>query len=131
MYQRVIVVGHLGTDPEMRYTPSGQPVTNFSVATNRRWTDQEGNPQEETTWFRVVAWGKLAELCNQYLKKGLMVLVDGQIRTRSWEDQQGQTRYGWALHARNVRFLTPRAERVAEIGEPGEEIPPPEEDIPF
>lgn len=131
MYQRVVVVGHLGRDPEMRYTPSGNPVTNFSVATSRRWTDPEGNPQEETTWFRVVTWGKLAETCNQYLKKGLMVLVDGQIRTRSWEDKQGQTRYSWELHARDVRFLTPRGERPPEYGEAPQEATPPEEEIPF
>ena len=115
MYQNVIIVGHLGADPEMRYTPSGTPVTNFSVATNRRWTDQQGQPQEETTWFRVVCWGKLAETTNQYLSKGRQVLVQGEIQTRSWEGDDGVTRYTWELRARNVQFLG---------GRPGRETAP-------
>lgn len=127
MYQRCVIVGNLGRDPEMRYTPSGQAVTNFPVATNRRWSDQDGNQQEETTWFRIVAWGRLAETCNQYLTKGRSVLVDGRIQSRSWEDQQGQTRYSWELVANTVKFLGGRAERVPELAE-GDV---PEEDIPF
>jgi len=115
VYQNVIIVGHLGADPEMRYTPSGTPVTNFSVATNRRWTDQQGQPQEETTWFRVVCWGKLAETTNQYLSKGRQVLVQGEIQTRSWEGDDGVTRYTWELRARNVQFLG---------GRPGRETAP-------
>ncbi len=133
MYQRIIIVGRLGGDPEMRYTPSGVPVTTFRVATNRRWTDAEGNPQEETTWFRVVTWRGLAERCNQSLTKGQLVLVDGQMRQRSWEDQEGRNRTAWELQARDVRFLTPKGERVAEPGF-GEETPPEaaaEEEIPF
>ncbi len=129
MYQRIVIVGHLGADPEMRYTPSGAPVTNFRVATNRRWTDAEGNRKEETTWFRVVAWRGLAETCNQFLTKGQLVLVDGRMQQRSWEDQEGRTRTTWELQARDVRFLTPKGERVTEVM-PGEEIPP-EEEIPF
>ncbi len=129
MYQRIVIVGRLGADPEMRYTPSGTPVTNFRVATNRRWTDAEGNPQEETTWFRVVAWRGLAERCNQFLTKGQLVLADGRMRQRSWEDQEGRTRTAWELQARDVRFLTPRGERVPEVM--AEEEIPPEEEIPF
>ncbi len=128
MYQRIVIVGRLGADPEMRYTPSGSPVTNMRVATNRRWTDPEGNPRDETTWFRVVAWGRLAETCNQYLSKGRMVLVDGEMQQRSWEDQQGQSRSTWELRARTVKFLGGREERAPEFG-PEEESP--EEEIPF
>ena len=93
MYQKVTIVGNLGTDPEMRYTPSGQAVTNFSVATNRRWTNNEGQMQEETVWFRVSVWGKQAESCNQYLSKGRQVFVEGRLRAdenggpRLWQDQ--------------------------------------------
>lgn len=129
MYQRVIIVGNLGRDPEMRYTPTGRPVTTLNVATNRRWTDAEGQRQEETTWFRVVVWGKQAESCNQYLSKGRQVLVEGRIRTSQYEDKSGQTRYTWELVASNVRFLGGRGE-AAEGPPPG----PPVEDegeIPF
>ena len=105
MYQKVIIIGNLGRDPEMRYTASGKAVTTLNVATNRRWTNAEGQPQDETTWFRVSVWGKQAEACNQYLSKGRQVLVEGEIRTRQYEDKSGQTRYAWDLQARNVRFL--------------------------
>ena len=80
MYQKIIVVGNLGGDPEMRYMPDGTAVTNFSIATNRKWTDTQGNPQEEVTWFRVSTWGRIAENCNQYLTKGSKVLVEGRIK---------------------------------------------------
>ena len=105
MYSKTLIVGHLGRDPEMRYTPSGSPVTSFSVATNRRWTDQNGQTQEKTTWFRVTAWGKLAELCNQYLSKGRMVLVEGDVEASAWTAQDGEARASLELTARNVRFL--------------------------
>ncbi len=105
MYQRVVIVGNLGRDPELRYTASGTPVANFPVATNRRWTDNEGNPNEETTWFRVSVFGRQAEICNQYLEKGRSVLVDGEIRTSQYEDQQGVTRYSWELRGNIVKFL--------------------------
>lgn len=105
MYQKTVVVGYLGRDPEMRYTPSGQAVTNFSVATTRKWTGQDGQPQEKTTWFRVAAWGKLAELCNQYLSKGRLVLVEGDIDASAYTGQDGQPRAGLELTARNVQFL--------------------------
>jgi single-strand DNA-binding protein len=105
MYQRTEVIGHLGRDPEMRYTPSGQAVTTFSVATTRRWTGQDGQPQEKTTWFRVTAWGKLGELCNQYLSKGRLVLVEGEIDASAWTGQDGQPRATLELRARDVRFL--------------------------
>ncbi len=105
MYQKTVVVGHLGQDPEMRYTPSGQPVCSFSVATNRRWTDRNGQEQERTTWFRVTAWGKLAEVCSQYLTKGRLVLVEGDIEASAWVGQDGQPRATLELTARTVKFL--------------------------
>jgi single-strand DNA-binding protein len=80
MYHTITVVGNLGRDPEMRYSPDGKPVTNFSVATNRKWTNADGTPGEETVWFRVACWGKLAEVCEQYLSKGRRVLVEGRLR---------------------------------------------------
>jgi len=129
MYQKVIIIGNLGRDPEMRYTASGKAVTNLNVATNRRWTNAEGQPQEETTWFRVVVWGKQAETCNQYLSKGRQVLVEGEIRTRQYEDKSGQTRYAWDLVARNVRFMGGRdTSSEAPAGEPPIEQ---EGEIPF
>ncbi len=105
MYQQVVIVGNLGSDPEMRFTPTGVPVTSFSVAVNRRWTDSNGEQKEKTTWFRVTAWRKLAELCNQYLSKGRLVLVEGEIDASAWLDNQGNPRATLELTARNVRFL--------------------------
>ncbi|MCS7038176.1 MAG: single-stranded DNA-binding protein [Anaerolineae bacterium] len=132
MYQRTEVIGHLGRDPEMRYTPNGQAVTTFSVATTRRWTGQDGQPQEKTTWFRVTAWGKLGELCNQYLSKGRLVLVEGEVDASAWMGQDGQPRATLELRARDVRFLggpgqTGETEVTAMRDRPGVE----EEEIPF
>lgn len=86
---KVMIIGNLGRDPEMRYTPSGRPVTTFSVAANRQYTNAEGEKQTDTEWFNVVAWGKLAEICNQYLAKGRKVYVEGRLQSRQWEDAQG------------------------------------------
>ncbi len=115
MYQKVTIVGNLGSDPEMRYTPSGQAVTNFSVATNRRWTNSDGQMQEETVWFRVSTWGKLAEVCNQYLAKGRQVFIEGRLTAdresggpRVWQDQSGNWRASYELTALEVKFLGTR-----------------------
>lgn len=116
MYQNTIVVGHLGDDPKMRYTPTGQAVTDFRIATNRRWKNANGEPQEKTTWFRVSAWGKLAELCNQYLAKGRLVLVEGEIDASAWVGQDGQPRASLELRARNVRFLGGRGAQPEDVG---------------
>lgn len=106
MYQRTVIVGHLGRDPEMRYTPSGTSVTNFTVAVNRKWTGQDGQAQERTTWFRVAAWDKLAELCNQYLSKGRLVLVEGDVEASAFTSQDGEPKASLELTARTVRFLS-------------------------
>ena len=90
---KVILIGNLGKDPELRYTPSGQPVATFSLATTERWTDRNGQRQDRTEWHTVVAWGKLGELVNQYLKKGRSAYIEGRITTRSWDDKDGNKRY--------------------------------------
>lgn len=134
MYQRIVIVGRLGADPEMRYTKTGDPVTTFRVATNRRYTNREGNSRDETTWFRVTAWRRLAETCNQYLAKGRLVLVDGRLNPdqsgnpRVWTGNDGVARASYELTANTVKFLSPRGEAVTEVGL-GEELP--EGEIPF
>ena len=105
-YQQLIIVGHLGGDPEMRYTPSGVPVTNFSVATSRRWTDAEGAKQEKTTWFRVTAWRELATLCEQYLAKGRQVMVVGELTEPAvYTAKDGTPRASLDVTAQRVQFL--------------------------
>ncbi len=134
MYQHVVIVGNLGRDPEMRYTPSGVPVTTFTVAVNRKWKNQNGELQEKTTWFRVTAWRRLAELCNEYLSKGRMVLVEGEIDASAWLGQDGQPRATLELTAQNVRFLGGRALGDEFGGSPAfKDAPagPSEEDLPF
>jgi len=101
-----MIIGHLGRDPEMRYTPSGRPVTSFSVATSRSWNTAEGERRTETEWFNVVAWGSLAEICNQYLKKGHQVYVEGRLQTRRWEDDEGNKRTATEVVAREMIMLT-------------------------
>lgn len=102
---KVILVGRLGQNPEVRYTPSGSAVANFSVATNEAWTDKNNQKQERTEWHRVVVWGKLAELCNQYLQKGRQCYVEGRLQTRSWQDKDGTTKYSTEVQAQTVQFL--------------------------
>ena len=131
MYQKTIVVGHLGRDPEMRYTPTGVPVTSFSIATTRKWTNANGEPQEKTTWFRVTCWRKLAESAAQYLKKGQAVLVEGEIDASAWTDKEGNPRASLELNALNWRFVGGRGEGgEAAGGGVGEEVVG-EDDIPF
>jgi single-strand DNA-binding protein len=101
----VMVIGNLGRDPEMRYTPSGKPVTSFSVAVSRTYMKPEGERAEVTDWFNVVAWGRLAEICSQYLTKGSMVYVEGRLETRSWEGEGGQKHYRTEVVANDVNIL--------------------------
>ena len=102
---KVMVIGNVGRDPEMRYTPSGKPVTSFSVATGRSWTNSDGERREETEWFNVVAWGNLAEICKQHIRKGQQVYVEGRLQTRSWEDQEGRKRFRTELVANEMILL--------------------------
>jgi single-strand DNA-binding protein len=106
---KVILIGNVGRDPEMRYLQSGEPVTTFSLATNRRWTGQDGQLREETEWHNIVAWRKLAEQCNEFLTKGRKVYIEGRLQTRSWEDQAtGQKRYRTEIVAERMIMLDSR-----------------------
>lgn len=107
---KVILIGNLGADPELRYTPGGQPVANFRIATSESWNDKQGQKQERTEWHRIVAWGKLAELCGEYLAKGRQVYVEGKLQTRQWEDRDGNKRFTTEVHAREITFLGGRGE---------------------
>ena len=110
MVNRVILVGRLGRDPEMRHTSSGTPVTNFSVATNERWNNKEGEAQERTEWHKVVTWNKLAEISNEYLTKGQLVYIEGRLQTREWDDRDGNKRRTTEIVASEMRMLSPRGE---------------------
>jgi len=142
---KVILVGNLGANPEMRFTQGGQAVANLRLATTERWTDKNGQKQEQTEWHRVVVWGKQAEICGQYLTKGRQIYVEGRIRTRQWQDQQGQKRYTTEIVAQTIQMLGPRPEGApredATREDAGATVPPdeatadfgggPDDDIPF
>jgi single-strand DNA-binding protein len=130
---KVMIIGNVGGDPEMRFTPSGHPVTSFSVATNRMINTQAGEPKKETEWFNIVAWDKLAEQCNQLLTKGKLVYVEGRLQTRNWDGQDGQKHYKTEVIANRVSLLERRPVAAGEpaMGAEGStgDITP--EDIPF
>lgn len=107
---KVMVIGYVGRDPEMRYTSSGRAVTSFGVGATRKWTSSDGESREETEWFNVVAWGDLAEICKEYVGKGQPVYVEGRLQTRSWDDQEGRKRYRTELVANEVIVLSHRSE---------------------
>ena len=117
---KVQVIGHLGKDPEMRYTPSGKPVTTFSVAVSRSWNSADGERHSETEWFNVVAWGNLAEICKQYLVKGQQVYVEGRLQTRRWDDKEGQKHTSVEIVANEMMMLGDRrdANNHAQDSEP-------------
>jgi single-strand DNA-binding protein len=102
---KVILIGHLGKDPELRYTPGGQATASFSLATSERWTDKNGQRQERTEWHNIVVWSKLAEIANQYLKKGSPAYIEGRITNRSWDDRDGNKRYRTEIVANTIQFL--------------------------
>lgn len=102
---KVMIIGRLGKDPEMRFTPQGTPVTNFTVAAGRQWKDPNGETRDETEWFSVVVWNKLAEICNQYLTKGSRVYIEGRLQTRSWDDDSGQKRFRTEVVASDMIIL--------------------------
>lgn len=139
MFHKVILVGNLGRDPEMRYTPSGQAVTNLSVATNRSYTDSSGQRQDETIWFRVSVWGRQAETVNQYLRKGRQVLIEGRLvgdengNPRIWNRQDGTPAASFEINAQTVRFLGGRDDTGGYDYEEssGGSAPESEDDIPF
>ena len=111
---KVILIGRLGADPEVRYTATGGAVTNFNMATNESWTDKSGQKQEKTEWHKIVVWGKMAEICGQYLSKGRQAYIEGKLQTREWTDKEGHKRYTTEIVAQNVQFLGgPGGERGA------------------
>jgi len=130
---KMIIIGNLGSEPEMRFTPNGNPVTSFRVATNWRYTTSQGERREETEWFTVVAWNRLAEQCNQFLTKGRLIYVEGRLRSRTWDGQDGEKRSRNEIVADHVTFLPNVAaasspeEAVGEVE--GDDLSP--EDIPF
>lgn len=140
MYHQLLLVGNVGKDPEMRYTPSGQAVTSFTVATNRQYTTGGGEQVKETIWFRVTTWGKLAEVCNQYVKKGSKVLVEGRLTPDKvtggphiWKKSDGEPAANFEVNAETVRFLSARGDGDSEgqhaehgAGSPAEDV-----EIPF
>jgi single-strand DNA-binding protein len=133
VFHTIIIAGYLGRDPEMRHLPNGTPVSDFSLASTRRWTAQDGTPQEETIWVRVSAFGGQAEACSRYLEKGAPVLVEGRLRPdesgnpRTWTGQDGQVRASFEVAAQTVRFLG----RREAAGTEAYDEPPQDEDIPF
>jgi len=135
---KVILVGNLGTEPEIRYTPSGSAVANFSLATHDQWTGKDGQKEEKTEWHKIVAWGRLGEICGEYLKKGSQVYIEGRIQTRSWEDRDGNKRYTTEIHAFVMQMLGSASKKESgEAKSPAERFPVeepiniPEDDIPF
>ncbi len=143
MVNKVILVGNLGRDPEVRSTPSGQSVATFSLATNRKWRDKDGNRQEQTEWHNIVCWGRQAEIAGQYLTKGRQVFVEGRLQTRSWEDKQsGEKKYKTEVICDNFQMLGQRSDFEDRSAPPPYEPPggtgggggssePEDDDIPF
>ena len=117
---KVMVIGHLGKDPEMRYTPSGRPVTTFSVAVSRSWNTADGERRSETEWFNIVAWGNLAEICKQYLHKGQQVYIEGRLQTRRWEDKEGQKHTSVEVVANEMMMLGDRRDNSGQSQESDE-----------
>ena len=129
---KVMIIGNLGRDPEMRYTPSGRPVTTFSVACSRAWNTPDGERHEETEWFNVVSWGKLAETCKQYLVKGSHVYVDGRLQTRSWDDAENKRHSRTELVANEMIILDNRNRPHTNHDQPATPEPPePNDEFPF
>ena len=129
---KVMIIGNLGKEPELRYTPSGRPVTTFSVAVSRTWKGTNGEHRSETEWFKIVAWGKLAEICKEYLNKGQQVYIEGRLQTRRWEDKEGQQRTTVEVVANEMTMLGDRRDKGQDDSAPIEMPPDIDEDeFPF
>ncbi|MBW1979857.1 MAG: single-stranded DNA-binding protein [Deltaproteobacteria bacterium] len=133
---KVMLIGNLGADPELTYTPNGTAKATMRLATHETWTNREGEKGERTEWHRVVAWGRLAEICGQYLAKGRQVFIEGRLQTRSWEDREGNRRWITEIVASGMQMLgSPRQSQddsaVPPVDDAVEDAPPPEDDIPF
>ena len=135
MVNKVILIGRLGADPEIRYTPSGAEVATFRMATSESWTNKSGEKEERTEWHRIVAWRSLAKICGEFLSKGKLVYIEGRLRTRSWEDRDGNKRTTTEIEATDMKMLGGVGEASRKAKEPEAESAPPaakeEEDIPF
>lgn len=135
MINKVILIGRLGADPEIRYTPSGAEVATFRIATSEAWTNKSGEKEERTEWHRIVAWRGLAKVCGEYLSKGKLVYIEGRLRTRSWEDRDGNKRTTTEIEATDMKMLGAVGDASRKAKEPEAENVPPavkdEEDIPF
>ena len=123
MYSKTVAVGNVGRDAEMRFTPSGVPVTDFSLAINRRWTDRDGNTQEKTTWYKVICWRKLAETAAQYIRKGKLILVEGEVEASAFTGRDGEARATLELTAFNFKFLGGRRDNDAGESENESNVP--------
>jgi single-strand DNA-binding protein len=128
---KVILIGNLGRDPELRYLPSGQAVAKFTLATGMKWKDKDGQLQERTDWHNIVAFGRQGEVCNEYLKKGSPVYVEGRIQTRSWEDKDGNKKYMTEIVAQVVNMLGRKGEPEEQVPEPVGDTQTEDEDLPF
>ncbi len=124
MVNKAIILGNLGGDPEVRYAASGAAVANFTVATSERWKDQQGQPQESTEWHRIVAFGRLGEICGEYLAKGSKVYIEGRIQTRQWEDKDGNKRYTTEIVAHTVKFIEAKKSQVSSTDDTGMDSKP-------
>ena len=136
MVNKVMLIGRLGADPEIRYTPSGAEVATFRMATSESWTNKNGEKEERTEWHRIVAWRNLAKICGEYLSKGKLVYIEGKIRTRAWEDKEGNKRSTTEIEATEMKMLGGLGEQSRKTKEPDADNVPPaaakgEEDIPF
>ena len=128
---KVMIIGNLGRDPEMRYTPQGKPVTTYTLATSRSWVTSDGERREATEWFNVVSWGNLAEISNQYLRKGSRVYVEGHLQTRTWDDPNGNRHHRTEIVAGEMLILDPRTGSVPERETPDAIYSEEEPDLPF
>ncbi|MCK9364097.1 MAG: single-stranded DNA-binding protein [Syntrophales bacterium] len=138
MINKAILVGRLGKDPEVRYTPDGMMVTNFTMATDEVWKDKNGEKAQKTEWHRIVTFGKLAEICGKYLIKGKLVYIEGRIQTRSWEDKEGVKKYTTEIVASDMKMLDSKGQKDSDAGReepplphPGADGPMPDDDVPF
>ena len=138
MINKAILVGRLGKDPEVRYTPDGMMVTNFTLATDEQRKDKNGERVQKTEWHRIVTFGKLAEICGRYLVKGKLVYLEGRLQTRNWEDKEGNKRSTTEIIASNMQMLDSKGQRAADasqdeppLPQPGADGPLPEDDVPF
>ena len=127
MINKVILIGNLGADPEVKYTTSGTAVTTFNIATTDRWKGQDGQMQESTEWHRIVAWQRLAEICGEYLNKGSKVYIEGKLQTRKWQDQSGNDKYTTEIVAREMKMLSPKGGESGNMGGGYNEPPVPQE----